>query len=134
MISFRRATTLDWPLLLEWRNDPETRHQSINTETIPVAEHIEWLRSRSEGGGDGCPWIADIYLEPIGTMRRVGSELSWTIAPKYRGQGFGLAMVAEFIRLYPRVYTATIKPDNGASLRIAKRCRIDVMLYEAESA
>ncbi len=47
-ITLRRATIKDADILLEWRNDPETRKASHNTAEVQRSDHVSWL-SRTLG-------------------------------------------------------------------------------------
>lgn len=42
-IRLRPATINDADILLEWRNDPETRIASHNTAEVQRNDHISWL-------------------------------------------------------------------------------------------
>ena len=45
IINLRLLTIQDADLLLEWRNDPETRKASQNTDKIQRNEHLSWLKN-----------------------------------------------------------------------------------------
>jgi RimJ/RimL family protein N-acetyltransferase len=120
-MSFRRATIDDAPFMVAWRNDPLTLAMSRHTEPVTIA----WL-SESLAMPGRTVWVAECDGEPVGTMRTDDDELSWTIAPNCRGQGYGKRMVGEFIRQFPGRYRAEIKAANEPSLRIAKALDLDV--------
>lgn len=123
-ISLRRAIPHDSEMLWEWRNDYETRMNSVNTDLVGWPEHIMWF-SKSLAMLDRKIFIAENNKEPVGTVRfdyyNDSVELSWTIAPEHRGKGYGAAMLKAAIAKEPTkdIY-ATIKPENHASAKIAK--------------
>lgn len=62
--------------------------------------------------------------KPAGSVRldkfRDGWELSWTVAPQYRGKGIGKKMVQAGTQLVTTSVYAKILPANSASIKIAK--------------
>lgn len=123
-LTFRLATIKDAKLLLEWRNDPETRNQSINTEEVLLERHIEWLE-KSLINPNRKLLIAMVGEEPVGTVRLdvegTRAELSWTVAPSARGRGLGTLMVQKAVKTFNRPLLALIKPSNLASIKIAEK-------------
>lgn len=121
----RPADIDDFKLLFLWKNDPDTRAASRSQHLVSLPEHRQWLLRTL-----GDPWrrlyIAMREQHPVGTVRADFSpdfcELSWTVAPDWRGKGVGGLMVhllAERIYLPVR---AEIRPGNTASEQIAMRC------------
>lgn len=90
-ISLRPATTQDADLLLEWRNDPETRKASHNTAEVQRDEHISWL-SRTLNNPNRRLYVAEENGAPVGTVRADLSEgvweLSWTVSQTREGEGW----------------------------------------------
>jgi RimJ/RimL family protein N-acetyltransferase len=126
MISFRLATEEDAPLLLSWRNDATTRTNSRYSDAVPVDRHLKWLRETLSCSKTKL-LVAEDRGRPIGTVRadcREGYiELSWTVAPRDRGRGIGTQMLANSLRaISERPLRAMIKPENVASIRMAKAC------------
>ena len=117
-LKVRPATIQDAELLFGWRNDPQTRANSINTGDAPWEGHLHWLRA-SLKNPDRQLLVAERDGVPVGTVRiDGGDELSWTVAPEHRGVGLGSEIVALVAKRGDR---AQIKCDNFASQRIAKR-------------
>ncbi len=91
-IKLRPATIQDADLLLEWRNDPETRSASHKTAVVQREEHISWLLKTLDNPSRRL-LIAEENEVPVGTVRADFSdgvyELSWTVAPDARGYGVG---------------------------------------------
>ena len=124
-IQIRKANEDDWEILLEWRNDIETRSASNNTELVSEERHINWLRSVVQDP-DRLLYIAEQSGDPVGTVRADFSknicELSWTVAPPARGKGIGKEMVYIVALMIPNQLYAEVKNANPASMRIAKYC------------
>ena len=126
VLELRPATWEDRELLLSWRNDPETRQNSLNSDPVQPGEHERWLRRSLELHPERQLWIAELEAVPVGTARLdrgpQGWELSWTVAPPARGRGVGKALVAQALRLVTGQVNAVIKAGNQASLAIARHC------------
>ena len=122
-IKFRPVSVSDAKILLDWRNDPETRKQSINTEEVKLDRHIEWLEN-SIVNPNRKLLIALYGEEPVGTVRldteEPFSEISWTIAPSARGKGTGTKMVGSALEFFNCPIKAKIKPENIASIKLAE--------------
>jgi RimJ/RimL family protein N-acetyltransferase len=122
MLTFRRASMTDAYRLLDWRNDPQTREASLNSDIIGLADHIDWLE-RTLKQPERQIFIAAYGGEPVGTVRADWSEasieLSWTVAPERRGRGFGRTMVVRFAASIAGPIAAQIRTHNVASQRIA---------------
>ncbi|MGA1825264.1 MAG: GNAT family N-acetyltransferase [bacterium] len=121
-ITLRSATMQDADLLLEWRNDPETRKASHNTAEVQRDEHISWL-TKTLNNANRRLFVAEENGAPIGTVRADLSEgvweLSWTVAPNARGRGVAKRMVALLAHQIPEPIRAEVKAENMASARIA---------------
>ena len=119
----RPATLDDCDRLLACRNDPATRRNSRNSAAVIAEAHGAWLRAVL-ADPDRRLMIAESGGEPVGTVRADrdagGWELSWTVAPAARGQGYGARIVAAAMEGLFGPIRAAIRPENGASLRIAE--------------
>ena len=112
-------------MLLAWANDPETRANSFNRETITPEEHRAWLEGKL---ADGRCWMClaeDATGRYFGTVRIEGDEgptVSITIAPTHRGLGVGEKLLSLACAAYPhegrRILRAEMRPDNAASRKI----------------
>lgn len=121
----RTATKADAALLFRWRNDVATRVASRSTEPVEWGRHLRWLGATLKRK-DRWLLIAENDRTPVGTIRidfhPEYSELSWTVAPDWRGNGYGTAMLAEVLNKLSGMIVAEIKPDNAASIRMAEKC------------
>lgn len=129
----RPAEFSDWKILLDWRNDPDTRLNSVSSVEIIEESHKYWLKHTLESD------IRKLFIyeadKPVGTIRLdiVDWEtkiLSWTVAPEARGAGVGTAMLKSFLEKYPDSYFAEILPENKASMAIAKKVGFKVIKPE----
>lgn len=117
-MDIRPAILEDAILLFEWRNDRLTREASINSDSVPLESHMDWLRS-SLANPNRKLLIAETD-RPVGTVRIDYSdetELTWMVAPDARGLGIGKAMLSAAIPEGPVI--ARIKSGNVASQRLA---------------
>ena len=124
-VVLRPATSNDAELLLEWRNDRETRASSRSTAPVSAAEHERWLAT-TLARADRRLYVGLLDGEPCGFARldlEEGgeAEISVAVAPKLRERGVGRSLIraaaaAAFDAEIRRV-RAEIKPDNAASLR-----------------
>lgn len=123
-LNLRNATIDDAKMLFDWRNDIETRKQSINVDEVPWENHILWLE-KSLKNPNRKLMIAMIGDEPVGTVRLdidedCYAEISWTVAPRARGRGIGTKMVNTAVLYFNRHLKAQIKPGNIASMKLAE--------------
>ena len=128
VVRLRRVTESDADLILAWANDAETRAASFHPDPIDPAGHRGWLASRLASSTTGF-WIGESDDgRPIGQVRveaddgAVG-EVSISVAPDARGQGFGrvliLAAVEEAVpTLEIERLVARVRLDNPASLSL----------------
>lgn len=118
-MNLRPVTMDDAETLFAWRNDPLTREMSISTDEVSWADHLQWLLGSLENPSRKL-FIAEQRGTPVGTIRIDNDhELSWTVAPEYRGRKFGKRMVASVAK---PGHIARIKRTNIGSQHIAGWC------------
>jgi RimJ/RimL family protein N-acetyltransferase len=122
-VVLRPASMEDAELLFDWRNDPATRAASRETAPLVFAKHLGWLRRCLRD--DGCKlFVVHSDSKPVGTVRAergpAGWRISWTVAPAYRGMGYGSAMVQALVRMLAGRVHAEIRKGNDRSTRIAE--------------
>jgi RimJ/RimL family protein N-acetyltransferase len=121
----RKVSFEDWKILLDWRNDVDTRKNSHHMEFIEEETHKEWLHS--ELANENCKFFIAIENEiPVGTVRAEFDkqnseyELFWTVSPDFRGKGIGKIMVKLLVDKLQAKVKAQIKIENIASVKIAE--------------
>lgn len=126
--SVRHAEVRDEALLLEWTNDPVTRRNAFSSRQITPAEHRFWFRSRLRNPKNCVIYVIETTSGiPLGQVRfdRRGNEweISYAVAPLFRGRGVGRAMLSSAIDAF-RSGNANVdlfgqvKVGNSASARI----------------
>ncbi|KKW09365.1 MAG: GCN5-related N-acetyltransferase [Candidatus Kaiserbacteria bacterium GW2011_GWA2_49_19] len=125
----RRATIEDAECLFNWRNDPETRKHSKNNGIINWDEHLAWLlKSVGNYARGRMLYIAEtIDGRPVGTVRADickddSYEISYTVAPEFRGKGVAKRMVVQFVReiIPQKSLVAHIQKGHASSEGVAK--------------
>jgi RimJ/RimL family protein N-acetyltransferase len=131
-ITLRPSTIEDADILLEWRNDPETRKASHNTTKVERSNHVSWL-SGTLTNPDRRLYIAEENGDLVGTVRTDYAEgvweLSWTVSPRARGRGVAKRMVAILANEISEPIRAEVKTGNISSARIAEHAG---MVFERE--
>ncbi len=122
-ITFREVTPNDSTILLEWRNDPLTRNNSISMEEVHKDDHEKWLEGVLVDPNVKL-LIALFEGNEIGTVRGKKDSagewyISWTVSPNQRGKGLGKQMVKAFVSTLSGSIKAIVKDGNVASSKIA---------------
>ena len=124
-IQLRDAEFSDAELLLSWRNHISTRQASLTTAEIDLASHLTWLKASLAMPEQRRIWIAELSGEAVGSCRADKKanrwELSWTVAPTARGRGVAQAMLQALFVVFDQSFTAQVKTDNIASIKVAER-------------
>ena len=124
-IYFRSAEKDDMQNLYNWRNDPDTRRASFNTDEITLEKHIEWFNNSLTNKNRNIFIMMNEKGKSIGQIRfdREDNieEIDITIAPDYRNQGYGVQALREGCKMYFNDFDvdyviAKVKKDNIASL------------------
>ena len=120
----RKGTEEDLDLIYRWANDPVTRANSFSTDPIPYQDHVNWFH-RMLNNPDRILYIMMADTKPVGQIRLdmegEEAEISYSIAPKERGKGYGQKIIKliceEVQKNMPEVLTlvASVKEANLAS-------------------
>lgn len=126
-LTIRPATEGDEGLLLEWRNEQETRRQSLQQTTVSPEQHARWFRDRLAQRSECRIYVAEVEGLPVGQARvdltgEGRGEISVALAAGSRGRGLGRSLIAKATELAAaelraQVVTAAVKRQNVASLR-----------------
>lgn len=134
----RAMLSSDSETVLRWRNDPETRRNSINTAEVSPDEHARWF-AKVLADQPRRNFMADIDGISIGVVRLDWSEdsescdLSFVVAPEYRGRGYGFAIVEHAVQGMQNVRVcAEVKMSNVASRRIFERLGFRIIDSQGE--
>lgn len=114
-----------------WRNDPVTRRNSINTESVPWSSHRDWY-SEQLSDPDTRIFILEHPIDgPLAQARYQKqeaevAEVHVTVAPASRGRGLGTRLLREsapeaFKSLAVQALRAIVKQDNASSARAFER-------------
>lgn len=125
LVVFHPALEEHRELLRQWRNDPVVRSASATSHEVSEAEHATWFESAVLSGKE------DVYLLKArsgwcGNVRfcwreiEQAWELSWLVAPSFRGRGIAKNAVRRAVSLKKgQKIFARIKADNLASKKAA---------------
>ncbi|GEM_PF-1518265 len=125
----RDANSEDCKLLFDWANDKDTRSQSFNKNTIPIAEHTTWFNARLKDS-NALLLICELSGIPIGvtryTIEGTNATINYSLDKEYRGAGLASQMVSISIKKVKQLrsltqITAFVKESNIASLRIFEK-------------
>jgi UDP-2,4-diacetamido-2,4,6-trideoxy-beta-L-altropyranose hydrolase len=141
LITLRPAAADDAVAIYAWRNDPETRAASFNSEPIEWQDHLAWFDLALRDPRTRI-FVAALSGEPVGTARleRRGelATISVMVAPAARSRGLASpiirATVAFASELGARDVEAYIRPANAASLRAFEAAGFVVAPLAAEDA
>ncbi|MDB4727952.1 UDP-2,4-diacetamido-2,4,6-trideoxy-beta-L-altropyranose hydrolase [Saprospiraceae bacterium] len=96
----RQADINDMMTLFEWKNEEETRQQSLSTQTISFAEHKRWFFQKLSS--EDCRiYILEYKGQPVGQIRfdiQNNTVLSFSVDPNARGKGFGTYLLETGIK------------------------------------
>jgi len=119
----RQATLRDAEMLFEWRNDISTRRASRDRAELNFDGHLKWLAAVLDDS-TRVIMIAEKDGDPVGVVRADACgdvrELSWTISPSARGNGYARLMVQSLIDRLPGRFSAEVMEDNPASISVAE--------------
>lgn len=124
MTRLRPATLSDAPFLFRLRTDTATQMGSYHPAP-DYLHHLAWLDG-SLRNGRRVLLIAEVAGHAVATIRldQRGpgvAEISLTVAPEARRQGYGLATLAAVETWGVPCLLASIKPDNLASIALFTR-------------
>lgn len=118
MIKLRKVTMEDAENLLKWKNEEDTRKNSIVTDALILMEdHVKWLeKTLADANVDF--YIIENEGAQLGDVRveRKGAESEISIRMDVSSRGAGLA--TQIIGLFRGALMAKIRVHNLASMRV----------------
>jgi len=132
--------------LWEWANDPDVRPMSFASEAISWERHLEWFNSKLHDPNAVLYLVLDSADYPAGQVRfQIDHEraaVSISLAPHFRGKGYGKAVLAMATEYLFRTNSVTqidayVKPNNTASLLLFKRAgyaRVNAEIIRGQQA
>jgi UDP-2,4-diacetamido-2,4,6-trideoxy-beta-L-altropyranose hydrolase len=129
-LASRPANERDEELLLEWANDPATRHNAFTQARITSAGHKIWLQAKLNDPGCRMFILETADKIPVGQVRfdreDQASAISYSVAPFLRGRGLGakileVALSSLACEGHNELIVGRVKPTNLASRRIFEK-------------
>jgi RimJ/RimL family protein N-acetyltransferase len=130
-MTLRLADLQDSAFLWHWRNDPETRSNSLNPQPITWSTHREWYAKELSDPRSRIFILAHEVEGPLAQARyhrgdSAVAEVHVTVAPAARGRGLGARVLRESApmaleALDVGAITAMILRDNTRSVRAFER-------------
>jgi len=123
--NLREITQSDWKVLLEWRNNKNTRQNSFNSDLISASEHKEFIKNTITNT-NRTQFILEYNEIPVGTIRedKLGKdefELSYTISPVYRGKKIGQIMMSLYLIERGGSFLCEVKEENVPSIKMIEK-------------
>lgn len=126
-VKLRAAELHDIDKMFEWRNHPDIRRQSFNTDPISWDEHEKWFKIKINNP-DSKIYIAYSGDDEIGSIRFENKgnviKVSIMLNPSFIGKGFGSEIIRSAVGKYlteqqkgNNHIVAEIKKENIASIK-----------------
>ena len=121
LVVIRNTTMKDAELIRAWRNHPDIRLSSHNTNEIDLERHLDWMENALTNDRV-CLLIGEANKGPIGVVRfdlqEDTSVISIYLAPHHMGKGLGIRLLCaghDWLAVNKpmiKIIRASIKPDN----------------------
>jgi spore coat polysaccharide biosynthesis protein SpsF len=130
-VSIRPVVEKDLRIILEWRNDPETRKNSFNASEISWEDHVSYWKKRLSDKTrysfivtSECVALGLVRLDP--TDKNGEFEIHILISKENRGKGMGTKAIneaKEFLSSKGKGrIIANVKKSNIASMKMFLEC------------
>lgn len=122
----RNAVEEDARMLLDWRNESSVRQNSFHSEIIEYEQHVKWFQGKLVDDNEKL-LILMRHETSVGQIRLSDDghevEISYSIDNRYRGMGYGKAMIrlAENVLRRENYYgkvVGLVKKENEASKKV----------------
>ena len=128
-IKMRRVNRSDCMDLFKWRNDPQTRKNSVtDTNEVPLKDHMKWFKSKLKDPNTRL-YIWTSGRNKVGLMRfDIGKDIikvGTNVNPAFRGMGAGSRIMGlttgKIYREFKKNIVAEIRNDNIASIKMCAK-------------
>ncbi len=128
-LALTRATPEDCECLWRWRNDAETRANSLNSKDIAWEVHKAWFGKALQDPAR-IIFVARVGEVAVGMCRfdigAEAAEASIALDPAMRGRGLAVPLLSRAVACFREdthlPLLATVKAHNTASMRCFERC------------
>jgi len=131
-INVREATARDTLELYQWRNDPVTRQNSINTGVVEFIDHCAWFERALVNPNRKIMIGVNHDKQNVGMVRfdfnesQTSAIVSINVNPAHRGKGISTRLLTtamhQIQKEHALVFHAEIRHDNIASIKCFTRC------------
>lgn len=125
-MNIRRATEEDANRILEIRNDPLVRKNSIDQTIISLESHLEWFSKKYFKEKNNFCFVVEKDNRVIGYLRLDEEDnhylLSIALDASYQGQGIGSFLLNGVLKKFnfKKPILAQVKKENLASINLFK--------------
>ena len=140
-LNLRPVEKEDYETILEWRNDPDVRINSLTQHVISISENTLYWNEFSENEKNFASVIVydaeDVGILKLKYLDDIISEVDIFLSKSYRNKGLGLQilMIAKekAIEMGIKKLVAKIKHDNIASRKVFEKSgfKPKIVYYEA---
>lgn len=142
MIILRRAQLSDSDNLYHWRNAPEVRQYSFDSEPIAKEAHVQWL-TNTLASSTRHLLIAEENQQPVGVLRfdllkPTEAEVNIYVCPGLTGNGYGQKILqagATWVKqnlVDVHKLVARVFPENAASCAVFEKSGFEKVIYVYE--
>jgi UDP-2,4-diacetamido-2,4,6-trideoxy-beta-L-altropyranose hydrolase len=127
-IVMRQANAKDIWTFLDWKNDPSTRQNSLNTDVVDYKTHRRWFQQQISNDHIEMA-VFEFWGLPIAQIRLAKSKdtatISYSVDAVSRERGLGKKMISELVHREREVrrftkLIAVVKSSNSPSISIFK--------------
>jgi ribosomal-protein-alanine N-acetyltransferase len=132
----RKATEADLDLYFNWTNDPDTRHNSFNTQVVDYQEHTNWFLKKLNDKNALLLVFENEEKITVGQVRieQKSNEniIGISIDKNFRGLGLAMPMLEISCKIFFEAFqekniNAYIKKSNLASLKSFQKAGFDLV-------
>jgi RimJ/RimL family protein N-acetyltransferase len=123
-MNLRKATSEDWRILLDWRNDPVTLKNFLDRKEISEQTYKLWFNDSLLNSRREIHILEDNSI-PVGTIMSDNKDndlyhISFIVSPDHRNKGYGNKILDIFLNKRKGKFLIEINSDNKPSIKIVK--------------